>query len=560
MKHSSIRRMQSLDFSPVVFSYMKSLDCPRSLTVWLMFRYKEHQQLSELSSDPCEFIDQLSFHKAHLATKFLSKYNGLDVPYDRRERALSAFFDAERTCELTNQRLDKRIFPNLGVEQIISSARRKIYSLIGDVDSVTLEKIFSKSRFGPGVTTSHKGKWLSPYEKLDHRGQATTVLAGVLRKTLRLTDYPNWSGIHHPETVLGNTVLTVPKNSKIDRTIAVEPVINAFFQRGVGNFFRSRLNRWGVDLTDQTRNQDLAKAGSLSGNLATVDLAAASDTVSIGCIDLLFPKSWVTLLNVLRSPCFTLAGETKRYHKHSSMGNGYTFELESIVFSAVVLSILSLSGTKDVEWSVYGDDIILPSQYTDLLYEVLHYLGFSPNLSKSFSSGYFRESCGADWYNGVQCTPFYYKRKDDIVQWITFANWLRCESPDWLDISELWKFLYLRVPKDFAIRGPANSSYLCFYVNESEFDPFSVNLRRRPYGPVLGYKLRGVDFVPASRSVQDMPRALAGSLYTLELLPCNAKVIPVPLYRRVSMARGIGCWKVRSYVYDLVWPTIRYLS
>jgi hypothetical protein len=83
------------------------------------------------------------------------------------------------------------------------------------------------------------------------------------------------------------------------------------------------------------------------------------------------------------------------------MGNGATFCLETLVFAAAAHAIRS----KTV--SVYGDDIIVDSDKVDDLKRLLGFLGFSVNADKSFSAGPFRESCGKDYYQGVDITPFY---------------------------------------------------------------------------------------------------------------------------------------------------------
>jgi hypothetical protein len=54
---------------------------------------------------------------------------------------------------------------------------------------------------------------------------------------------------------------------------------------------------------------------------------------------------------------------------------------------------------------VYGDDIIVPSFMAADATQVLEAVGLRVNVSKSFSSGPFRESCGEEFINGVRVTP-----------------------------------------------------------------------------------------------------------------------------------------------------------
>jgi hypothetical protein len=53
---------------------------------------------------------------------------------------------------------------------------------------------------------------------------------------------------------------------------------------------------------------------------------------------------------------------------------------------------------------VYGDDIIVPVEYVFAVVSRLEAFGFKVNKNKSFWSGYFRESCGKDYYEGTDVT------------------------------------------------------------------------------------------------------------------------------------------------------------
>jgi hypothetical protein len=59
--------------------------------------------------------------------------------------------------------------------------------------------------------------------------------------------------------------------------------------------------------------------------------------------------------------------------------------------------------------SVYGDDMIAPVDAFETIVDLLESLGFKVNLSKTFSKGKFRESCGIDAWDGVNVTPSYVK-------------------------------------------------------------------------------------------------------------------------------------------------------
>jgi len=51
-----------------ICSFLESLDCPRSLAVWMLFREGEHQQLAELQFDPFAYNSVGDLRDAYAAT------------------------------------------------------------------------------------------------------------------------------------------------------------------------------------------------------------------------------------------------------------------------------------------------------------------------------------------------------------------------------------------------------------------------------------------------------------------------------------------------------------
>jgi hypothetical protein len=200
----------------------------------------------------------------------------------------------------------------------------------------------------------------------------------------------------------------VPKNAKTDRAICTEPQLNGMFQLAVGDVIAARLRRVGIDIRDQTPNQRAARDGSISGETATLDLTSASDTVSLGLCEHLLPPEWYDLLYRLRSCEVEVGGQIHRLAKISSMGNGFTFPLETLIFWALSSSVQEIYAhdAKD-RVLVYGDDIVVASRAAVPLIGVLRDLGFVPNPSKSFWTGTFRESCGKDYVSGIDVRPVF---------------------------------------------------------------------------------------------------------------------------------------------------------
>jgi hypothetical protein len=242
--------------------------------------------------------------------------------------------------------------------------------------------------------------------------------------------------------VPGNSIITVPKSFKTDRTIAKEPDMNIYIQKGIGRVIRHRLKRVGVDLDDQTRNQRAAREGSILGELATMDLSMASDTLACRLVEWLLPPEWGLALELVRSPVGVLpSGEIIHYQKFSSMGNGYTFELESLIFWAVAQECCCPFNIWEMDTSVcvYGDDIVIPTRFYDLLAFRLAEVGFTPNPSKSYASGPYRESCGKHYYLGTDITPFYIKKQVKSLDRLFLAhnNTVRWGNRTGIDVSSV---------------------------------------------------------------------------------------------------------------------------
>jgi len=188
--------------------------------------------------------------------------------------------------------------------------------------------------------------------------------------------------------------------------IAAEPTGNSFLQQGVHKYMRRRLKRFGVNLDDQSINNQLAR-DAYSWELSTLDLSAASDTISRELVYHLLPLDWSMFLDSLRSPETLVDGEWVRTEKFASMGNAFCFELETLIFWALASSVEE--GNVNPLVSVYGDDIIVSRWAFDSVVEILQFAGFSVNGDKSFKDGHFFESCGKHYHRGLEVTPVYQK-------------------------------------------------------------------------------------------------------------------------------------------------------
>lgn len=194
------------------------------------------------------------------------------------------------------------------------------------------------------------------------------------------------------------------------RLIAKSSAITVMIQKIFGNVLRNALLGVGIDLNDQTVNQEWAEIGSYTGLIATVDLSSASDSIALRHLDY-FPPRWREFVMATRDTHVSVGRHSHKLRMVAGMGNGLIFELESALFWAFSMAVTSYLGLDTSFVSVYGDDIIIPSAAKDLLESFLLFNGFLLNAEKSFggSKEPFRESCGKHFHNGLDVTPVYVK-------------------------------------------------------------------------------------------------------------------------------------------------------
>lgn len=330
-------------------------------------------------------------------------------------------------------KVSRMLFANM-----LTVADRKVYE--GDL----------LPKHGPGSTADR----ISGNRKFDNM-QWTSRMESIMPSGEMLL--PNWSyldrfdsvDIVEPDAETPVRVITVPKTLKTPRIIAMEPTCMMYAQQALlatilDAYERDNLLSSLVGFRDQTPNQRLALKGSLTGNLATLDLSEASDRVSNRLVQALLgdhPHLYAAV-QASRSSRADVLGEVLDLSKFASMGSALCFPMEAFVFlTLVILGIeheLSRSLTPRELYAlkgkvrIYGDDIIVPVRYVRSVMATLTRYGFKVNARKSFWTGRFRESCGKDYYNGVDVSVCRFRqrypssRRDatEIVSLISFRNQL----------------------------------------------------------------------------------------------------------------------------------------
>lgn len=292
---------------------------------------------------------------------------------------------------------------------VIRRARRLLFEVFRDFDVRSIEP-----RHGPGTVATR--------ECLDAKYRFSSF-SPRLAETYPLDEYL-YSNLGHVSAVVADEglpltpvesfarVCLVPKDSRGPRLISCEPLVFQWFQQGLGRAIVQHveehpLTRYSIHFTDQTPNRLGAILGSYTGNYATLDLNEASDRVSVGLVRLLFPEPLQSALLNCRTLATVLpSGKILKLSKFAPMGSSLCFPVLALTIWAILAAMLDTRvDGEEPSILVYGDDVIVPTAQAENAITTLESFGLKINRDKSFVRGFFRESCGADAFHGIDVTP-----------------------------------------------------------------------------------------------------------------------------------------------------------
>jgi hypothetical protein len=405
------------------------------------------------------------------------------------ETAQSKWLLAEKKCRTMNGVYWEIIQKPLthghdDLAQLLTSMRKDIQILLGE-ECPDLCDVVGWMKFGPGSDSTHCFAEGSVPYKLDasiphsyYRGMEDEVRWVVENSMVSYCAFGHRNSLDEAFAFRGDVgdpleglvpvesakLTLVPKSIAEKRVIEVGPSIAGFIQQGYDGFIRQRLlKKWGLDLNDQEPNRRLAYLGSLDEGLrspCTIDLSSASDMVSFGVVASLLPPQWVRTLARFRAKSVETDWEDSPIvlEKFSAMGNAYTFSLQTLIFAAVVRSVLRDRGHEGMRWRCYGDDIIVPKCIYEDVLNRLAMLGFEVNKTKSFADFGFRESCGADFMLGTYVRGVYLKKPietvADLFKYVNLLNVAACELPvPAMCYEGVISLLLSWVPKKFRLFG-----------------------------------------------------------------------------------------------------------
>lgn len=341
--------------------------------------------------------------------------------------ALSKFLAVNESCKAWTLRVESDTDREL-VGELKNSLYKFFYPSGSSQVITSFGQILDQARTGPGASLGANGNDF--FTKMFSSELTTTSESLYLAYRHYIESRENWLNADEVRSesfgpcrvVSGSRLSFVPKNVDISRTICVEPSLNMFYQLGLKQILEGRIKQFfGIDFTvQQSKNRDLAQLASMfDGQWSTIDLSSASDSLSMSMLREVLPPAFLQWLEAFRCSNMALpSGEQVELGMISTMGNGYTFPLQTLLFSCVVSSAHRVSGVvlerprghSLGNFGVYGDDIICRKEVTPLVLRLLELLGFTVNAEKSFFQGPFRESCGGDFFQGHQIRGVYIKR------------------------------------------------------------------------------------------------------------------------------------------------------
>ena len=397
---------------------------------------------------------------------------------EREEKAMVQFVQCEKEVASHTAILE-------GMDDLRSSFRRVANIVMGRVlmdlskDIEDPFKLFPSH--GPGATADRKiGN--AKYHQDTWPRRLDAVFHAIDHLVPSPSYYEELEGVRflEPEDEIPVKVISVPKTQKTPRIIAIEPTAMQYAQQAIRRLIYEKVERDNllhtfIGFLDQEPNRFLCQEGSLTGELATLDLSEASDRVSCLHVEDLF--AFTPSLKEAVFACRSTKANVRGHGviplaKFASMGSALSFPLEAMVFLTIIFvayeSTLNRPLTRhDVKAMqgkvrVFGDDIIVPVELVSSVIRYLEAFGLKVNRHKSFWTGKFRESCGKEFYAGHDVSivkvrmeaPTSLQDADEISSWVDLSNQLflaGCwETTRWLD-----RYL-TRILKDFPVVLPTS--------------------------------------------------------------------------------------------------------
>lgn len=417
MKHYGLRQtIREFDTAAAQFIRGERMDYSCARTIWNDIQ--KNPVIAGVPGIEGRNVHSVSMSAALLLFRYGKRFSPLQAD-KLRAASLQNFVNMQKTLKEWQRRPTDGYVAPLIRESISSLLNWN--DLCDELDAVDLTDIV----FTPGVSFDTRADLVSKLRfvakaRVEYFPQPFGIPLVANKGEEEMTYWGKYSDYEY-HTV---RISAVPKNYKTARIIAPEDVVR---QATARRYFQimDRYTPSLIQLHDQSRNQEYAKWGSISGELATIDLSAASDSITWTLLCDVFPRRFLDIISRVLPNHYLYDGRVRRLESAATMGNSITFWLESVLFAGIAHAGTHFAehfgafadvpvSSIDAAISVYGDDIIIPTRGAITVIEWLEKCGFTVNADKSFfdsnSEKYYRESCGEEYYDGICVSSVYFPR------------------------------------------------------------------------------------------------------------------------------------------------------
>lgn len=372
--------------------------CPDALDVFLRGGIKELRDYVW----PSRMYRDVYWHKCQYQLEnFFKRYRFEQDRFTDEQLETAAHESFVRTQE----RVSKPLNVTYRISLVLKEAKSIATRILGQFDK---SELLSMGRFATEACVGH------PRRNSYLDSKLTGEITGSKEHLLFLWDvcdgdYVLAEALKGKCRVVDNLELTfVPKSFKSLRAIMPDTLAGSLYSSALGRLFALKLREHGLDIRRlQKRHGELARIGSITGNLVTADLSSASDSITCDLIRSILPETWAEAVFYGRIDQARCGDQVIPLASVCTMGLGHTFPLQTLIFYALVRAIGNLLGKPNCVVSVYGDDLIydiMLHRYVEQVFPDLHLI---LNKEKTYATRAepFRESCGSDYYCGIDVRP-----------------------------------------------------------------------------------------------------------------------------------------------------------
>lgn len=298
-----------------------------------------------------------AIHAVRQICLFFGKIN-LPCSDTRVRKAIRGYIDCEKEVREITTRLETDWVE--ASQPLLDRFSDWFNALFGDLCTEWDGRLYNLSsdpglrpKHGPGATADRlRGNRKWQQREWTERLERVMPAGEMLLPSWRSSDLLDSIDFLEPGAERPVRVITVPKTLKTPRIIAIEPTAMQYAQQMLAEMLVDSMESARfpyssmIGFNDQRPNQQLARDGSFSGDLATLDLSEASDRVSNRLVKVAFAR-FPTLYEAVQASRSKTA-DVPGYGviplaKFASMGSALTFPIEAMIFLTVIMMGISES-------------------------------------------------------------------------------------------------------------------------------------------------------------------------------------------------------------------------